>query len=438
MDQEYLPSSLPPNTFQHVCGTGGKTLLGRGVAGEAGVPFFYASGSEFEEVYVGVGAKRMRSLFEAARKHAPCIIFIDEIDAVGGKRNPRDSQSSKMTLNQMLVEMDGFRENDSIVVIGATNTPDLLDAALTRPGRFDRHVVVQAPDVKGRQQILNLYLDKVKIDSLQKRSIVDTIARGTPGFTGAELENLVNQASIRAITRGGPSVELEDLEYARERVLMGSERRHYRTTEKSRECTAHHEAGHALVAALTKGADPVYKATILPRGQALGMVQQLPEDDQYSFSYKMMLARLDVIMAGRVAEEMLLGEADYTSGASSDLDQATRLARAMVMQWGLSPRVGPVHYSAEDEPNMSAQTKHVIEEEVNTLLKDAYERAKQLITAKRSEHLMLAKALLERETLNGDEIVAIVSGGKGPKPQLSPSSTSDNKSSKEHVARAPS
>eukprot|EP00298_Acanthocystis_sp_HF-20_P010625 c18954_g1_i1.p1 GENE.c18954_g1_i1~~c18954_g1_i1.p1 ORF type:complete len:656 (+),score=318.45 c18954_g1_i1:1105-3072(+) len=387
----------------------GKTLLAKAVAGEANVSFFYASGSEFEEVYVGVGARRMRNLFESAKKNSPCIIFIDEIDAVGGKRDPRDSHSSKMTLNQMLVEMDGFEGNTGIIVIGATNFPDLLDPALKRGGRFDLHVNVSPPDAKGREQILDLYLKGIKTQQSQTDNLIKTLAKGTPGFTGAEIENLVNMASIRATTRGSDFVDLDDLEFAREKILMGPEKKKYKTTENGRKCTAHHEAGHALVAALTKGADPIYKATILPRGQALGMVQQLPDGDQYSFSLEMMKARLDVMMAGRVAEELLLGTQDYTSGASSDLNQATALSKAMVMQWGMSKRAGPVYYGdSEQEQHLSPETKRMLDDEVQSLLQQSYNRAKSLILSKREEHLAIANALLEQDTLTGEEIINLI------------------------------
>lgn len=386
----------------------GKTLLARAVAGEAGVPFYYASGSEFEEVFVGVGAKRMRSIFATAKQHAPCIIFIDEIDAVGGKRNPRDTQSSKMTLNQMLVEMDGFEGSSGVIVMGATNFQDLLDPALVRPGRFDRTVTVQPPDLKGREDILTLYLNKIKINKPEFDKIRSVIARGTSGFTGAELENLVNTGSLHAASRNASSVALEDLEYARDKIIMGPEKKSYRTTQKGRECTAQHEAGHALMAVLTPGADPIYKATIMPRGQALGMVQQLPEQDRYSYSRLMMQARLDVLMGGRVAEELFLGSDDYTSGPSSDLQQATELASAMIKRWGLSERVGPIFY--ENDEDIGPAARKVIDDEVRTILQESYNRAKMVLTQRRKEHQALAQALLERETLEGEEIEAIVHG----------------------------
>jgi len=427
-----LPKGLlltgPPGT--------GKTLLARAVSGEAGVPFFYVSGSEFDEVFVGVGARRMRALFQAAKEQAPCIVFIDEIDAVGGKRNPRDTHSSKMTLNQMLVEMDGFEGSHGVIVVGATNFPDLLDTALTRPGRFDRQVPVQAPDAKGREQILSLYLASIKVNKSELSEMVNVIARGTPGFTGAELENLVNMASIHATSRNGTTVSLQDMEFAREKILMGPERKTFRLTPESRVCTAHHEAGHALVAALSRDADPVYKATILPRGMALGMVQQLPEDDQYSSNVSMMRSKLDILMAGRIAEEMLLGANDYTSGASSDLEHATSLARSMVTHWGLSPRVGPMYLGEEGMP-VSPAMQRVVDQEVETMLRAAYERATQTLNTNRQAHLALASALLERETLTGSEILELIKSTP-PMAVSTATTTVESQAKQPHTSAPPS
>ncbi|KAH8047980.1 ATP-dependent peptidase [Aureococcus anophagefferens] len=325
----------------------GKTLLARAraIAGEAGVPFFYASGSEFEEMYVGVGARRVRDLFEAAKKRSPCIIFIDEIDAIGASRHLKEQQAMKMTLNQLLVEMDGFEQNHGVIVIGATNIADSLDPALLRPGRFDRHVSVPLPDVEGRKQILKLHSGKIPLDA---DADIDALARGTPGMSGADLSNLA-------------------LDYAKDKILMGAERRSAVLTKETMKMTAYHEGGHALVAMLTSGADPVHKATIMPRGQALGMVQQLPEGDQTSISRKQMLARMDVCMGGRVAEELIYGADGVSSGASSDIYQATRLARNMVTKWGFSDEVGVVYHSgkwnADDAP--APETRAAIDRETS-------------------------------------------------------------------------
>ena len=376
----------------------GKTLLARAVAGEAGVPFFYTSGSEFEEMFVGVGARRVRDLFAAAKKSSPCIVFIDEIDAIGSKRNPKDQQYMRMTLNQLLVELDGFKQNAGVIVLAATNLKQTLDKALVRPGRFDTEVVVPNPDVEGRKQILGVHSKKVIIgDDVD----LEIIARGTPGFSGAELANLVNVAALKASMDNAAAVGMSQLEYAKDKILMGAERKSAVISEESRRLTAYHEGGHALVAMNTDGAMPVHKATIVPRGQALGMVTQLPDKDQTSISRRQMLARLDVCMGGRVAEELIFGKKDVTSGASSDLQQATDLATAMVTRYGFSEKVG---LASADRSSLSGEMKRVVDEEVKTMLNEAYERARDVLKTHEKDLHCLAKELLEKETLTAQQI----------------------------------
>ena len=380
----------------------GKTMLARAIAGEAGVPFFYAAGSEFEEMFVGVGARRIRDLFNAAKKHSPCIIFIDEIDAVGGKRSPKDQQYMKMTLNQLLVEMDGFKQSEGVIVVGATNFPQSLDKALTRPGRFDRHVVVPNPDVEGRRQILESHFKNIpRADDVD----LSIIARGSPGFSGADLANLVNIAALKAAVDQAAAVTMSALEYAKDRIMMGTERKSAVISEENRRLTAYHEGGHALVALFTDGALPIHKATIVPRGPALGMVMQLPEKDQTSISRKQLLARLDVAMGGRVAEELIFGEAEVTTGASSDLQHATRLARDMVTKYGMSKKVGNIaHDYDENGLIISSETRQMIEDETRALVEDAYKRAKDLVKKHEKDLHRLAKELLDHETLSGRQI----------------------------------
>jgi ATP-dependent metalloprotease len=408
----------------------GKTLLAKAIAGEAGVPFFYSSGSQFEEVYVGLGAKRIRELFEVAKKKAPAIIFIDEIDAVGGTRKLKDQSALKMTLNELLVQLDGFDENNGIIVIGATNFAESLDDALLRPGRFDKHVVVPLPDVGGRQEILELYAEKTKLGPDVDLSV---LARGTTGMSGADLFNLMNQAALKASLDGLPYITMTVLEYAKDKILMGAERKSAVITPETAKCTAYHEAGHALVAVLTKGALPIHKATIMPRGSALGMVTMLPEGDQTSQSYKEMLAYMDVSMGGRVAEELIFGKENVTSGASSDIQQATRIARNMVTKFGFSDQVGIVfHGGNSGEESASSETRARIDAEVQRLTHEAYMRAKDVLMRHSKEHTLLAETLLEYETLTGDEVRDLVRNGRKPQRPalLKQSSSSGGGSSK--------
>ena len=387
--------SGPPGT--------GKTLLARAVAGEAGVPFFYRAGSEFEEMFVGVGSKRVRQLFKAAKAKMPCIIFIDEIDAVGTSRKAFETQSRK-TLNQLLTEMDGFEQNEGIIVIAATNIPEQLDPALTRPGRFDRLVHVPNPDIGGRREILAHYLENKPVDADVD---VESIARGTSGFSGAELFNLVNMAAVQAAVSGETAISLERLEWAKDRIVMGVERKSAVLTEESKKLTAYHEAGHAVVALRTPGAMPVHKATIVPRGNALGMVTQLPDKDETSITRKQLLARLDVCMGGRVAEELIFGKDEVTTGALSDLQQATRLATYMVGEVGLSSLVGPVHVDSMSKGGRRA-TEALVDKEVVQLLRDSHARVTKLLTKHVADLHALSAEMLARETLTGPEIVRLL------------------------------
>ena len=399
----------------------GKTLTARAVAGEADVPFFTISGSDFVEMFVGVGASRVRDMFEQAKKNAPCIVFIDEIDAVGRHRGAGlggGNDEREQTLNQLLVEMDGFETNEGIILIAATNRPDVLDPALLRPGRFDRQVVVSNPDIMGREAILKVHVKNVP---LAPNVDLKVIARGTPGFSGADLMNLVNEAALLAARREKRMVTAQEFDDAKDKVMMGAERRSMVMSEEEKRNTAYHEAGHALVAVSVPSSHPVHKATIIPRGRALGMVMQLPERDQISMSYEEMTSRLAVMMAGRVAEELTFGKKNVTSGAQSDIEQATRLARAMVTQWGYSDKLGKVAYgenqqevflghSVAQSKNVSEETAQIIDEEIRRLVDEGFATAKKILTKRKKDLEALALGLLEYETLTGAEIEDVLSG----------------------------
>jgi len=401
----------------------GKTLLAKAIAGEADVPFFSISGSDFVEMFVGVGASRVRDMFEQAKKNAPCLLFIDEIDAVGRHRGAGlggGNDEREQTLNQLLVEMDGFEENENIILIAATNRPDVLDPALLRPGRFDRQVTVSNPDVKGREEILKVHVKKVPLAKDVKLSV---IARGTPGFSGADLANLVNEAALLAARKNKRKVTSTDFDEAKDKVLMGNERKSMAMDENEKKLTAYHEAGHAICSLHVKETDPIHKATIIPRGRALGMVQQLPEKDQYSYSRAKMLSRLVICMGGRVSEELKFGYDAVTSGASSDIAAATNLARSMVTEWGMSDALGPVLYAENNgevflgrtvtqTQNMSEDTAKLVDAEIKRLVTEAHAEAKRILTENDGELELLAKALMEYETLTGDEIKAILNGEK--------------------------
>jgi len=399
----------------------GKTLLARAIAGEANVPFFTISGSDFVEMFVGVGASRVRDMFEQAKKNAPCIIFIDEIDAVGRHRGAGlggGNDEREQTLNQLLVEMDGFEPNEGIILIAATNRPDVLDPALLRPGRFDRQVVVPNPDVVGREKILKVHMKKVPLSpDVDAR----TLARGTPGFSGADLANLVNEAALLAARRGKRLVTMSEFEAAKDKVMMGAERRSMVMTEEEKKLTAYHEGGHALVALKMPASDPVHKATIIPRGRALGMVMRLPERDQVSVTRAKLQADLAVAMGGRIAEELIFGHDKVTSGASSDISMATKMAKAMVTRWGMSDKLGPLAYSENEEEvflghsvarhqNMSEDTQRMIDAEVRRIVDEGYDTAKKILTDDLDELHIIAKGLLEYETLSGDEIKDLLKG----------------------------
>lgn len=397
----------------------GKTLLAKAIAGEADVPFFTISGSDFVEMFVGVGASRVRDLFNQAKRHAPCIIFIDEIDAVGRQRGAGlggGHDEREQTLNQLLVEMDGFESNEGVIVISATNRPDVLDPALLRPGRFDRQIVVPTPDVKGREAILRVHTRKRVLGPDVDLSI---IARGTPGFSGADLENLVNEAALIAARRNKKYIEMEDFEHAKDKVLMGTERRSMIIPYEERKNTAYHEAGHALVAKMLPGTDPIHKVTIIPRGRALGITQQLPIDDRHTYSREYLLNNITILLGGRAAERLVLNI--ETTGAGNDIERATELARKMICEWGMSDKLGPLAYGKNEEHiflgkeiarhrDFSEQTAREIDEELKRTVLSCYEKAKQII----QEHLQIlhdiANKLLEKEVLDGNEIDAIIQG----------------------------
>ena len=415
----------------------GKTLLAKAVAGEANVPFFSISGSDFVEMFVGVGASRVRDMFAQAKKNAPCLLFIDEIDAVGRHRGAGlggGNDEREQTLNQLLVEMDGFEPNENVILIAATNRPDVLDPALLRPGRFDRQVTVTNPDIKGREDILKVHTRKVP---LAKDVNLSVIARGTPGFSGADLANLVNEAALLAARKNKNKVTSKDFDDAKDKVLNASllavefERRSMAMDEAEKKLTAYHEAGHAICSLFVPDTDPIHKATIIPRGRALGMVQQLPEKDQYSYSRSKMLSRLIILMGGRVAEELKFGYDKVTSGASSDIAAATNLARSMVTEWGMSDKLGPVLYaensgevflgkSVTQNKNMSEDTARLVDAEIKRLVTESYEGAQKLLKEKNKEWETLAQALMEYETLTGDEIKQVLAGEKVDKSKECP------------------
>ena len=404
----------------------GKTLLARAIAGEAKVPFFTISGSDFVEMFVGVGASRVRDMFEQAKKHAPCIIFIDEIDAVGRHRGAGlggGHDEREQTLNQLLVEMDGFEGSEGVIVIAATNRPDVLDPALLRPGRFDRQVVVPLPDIRGREQILKVHMRKVPMAESAKASL---IARGTPGFSGADLANLVNEAALFAARANKREVDMEDLEKAKDKIMMGAERRSMAMSDDEKKLTAYHEAGHAIIGRLVPRHDPVYKVSIIPRGRALGVTLFLPEEDRYSMSKEQLESQISSLFGGRVAEELVFGSESVTTGASNDIKRATEIARNMVTKWGLSEKLGPLMYSEDEEEvflgrsvtqhkNVSDDTAHIIDSEIRALIDRNYQRSYTMLTERIAILHAMADALIKYETIDADQIDDIMNG-RPPRP----------------------
>ena len=457
--QELVEFLRDPGTFQRLGGRiprgilmvgqpgTGKTLLAKAIAGEAKVPFFSISGSDFVEMFVGVGASRVRDMFEQAKKQAPCIIFIDEIDAVGRHRGAGlggGHDEREQTLNQLLVEMDGFEPNDGIIVIAATNRPDVLDPALLRPGRFDRQVVVGLPDIRGREQILKVHMRKVPLGDDVSAAV---IARGTPGFSGADLANLVNEAALFAARGGKRLVEMVEFEKAKDKIMMGAERKSMVMSEKEKRNTAYHEAGHAIVGRLVPDHDPVYKVSIIPRGRALGVTMFLPEEDRYSLSRQALRSQICSLFGGRIAEEMILGPEYVTTGASNDIERATRLARNMVTKWGLSERLGPIMYDEADQEvflgmsggvkpkAFSDGTAGSIDAEVRTIIDDCYGTARRLLTENIDKLHAMANALVEYETLSADQIDDIMAGARPRAPsELPPPSGGASAAQGEHRA----
>lgn len=406
----------------------GKTLLARAVAGEAKVPFFTISGSDFVEMFVGVGASRVRDMFEQAKKQAPCIIFIDEIDAVGRHRGAGlggGHDEREQTLNQLLVEMDGFEGSEGVIVVAATNRPDVLDPALLRPGRFDRQVVVGLPDIRGRDQILRVHLRKVPVSDSVNSGV---IARGTPGFSGADLANLVNEAALFAARANKATVDMDDLEKAKDKVMMGAERRSMVMSEKERRLTAYHESGHAIVGRLVAEHDPVYKVTIIPRGRALGVTMFLPDEDRYSYTKQRLESQISSLFGGRIAEALIFGPEQVTTGASNDIQRATDIARNMVTKWGLSERLGPLVYSQEDQEvfvgrsiakgnEVSDDTAHIIDEEIRAVIDRGYQQAERLLKDNLEKLHVMAEALMKYETIDTDQIDDIMMGNTPREPQ---------------------
>jgi cell division protease FtsH len=405
----------------------GKTLLARSVAGEAKVPFFTISGSDFVEMFVGVGASRVRDMFEQAKKHAPCIIFIDEIDAVGRHRGAGlggGHDEREQTLNQLLVEMDGFEGNEGVIVVAATNRPDVLDPALLRPGRFDRQVVVPLPDVRGREQILKVHMRKVPLGENVKPGI---IARGTPGFSGADLANLVNEAALFAARANMRTVTMEQFEKAKDKIIMGTERRSMVMSDDEKKLTAYHEAGHAIVGLIVPDHDPVYKVSIIPRGRALGVTMFLPEEDRYSHSKLRLTSQITSLFGGRVAEELIFGADAVTTGASNDIERSTELARNMVTKWGFSDRLGPLTYTEEEgevflgrsvtqHKQVSDLTVHAIDEEVRKIIDTSYADATRILTENTDKLHAMAKALIKYETIDQLQLAAVMEGREPPPP----------------------